>query len=198
MTTPENIDPRSWLPTPPWRGLLPPLFGLPWERQEEEEPRIPRRVAPVAVAPAPSQSKPMSTSPNYMGGPGCRAADACLLVHGYLVNLAEGKSGFGVLRVAKERLEQGAIGAAQMGQAQLAQEMRAVAQELPQVTTPEAAAALAPKLKNLSDQTWDLGRRCGGHNLNPAALEQARALARDVKEGRLTMDQAIKQVRQEK
>jgi hypothetical protein len=85
------------------------------------------------------------------------------LVHGYLVNLAEGKSGFGVLRVGKDRLEEGAAGAARMGQGELAREMRAVAQELPEVKSSEAAAALAPRLKELSDQTWDLGRRCGGH-----------------------------------
>jgi hypothetical protein len=84
-----------------------------------------------------------------------------------------------------------------MGQAQPAQELRAVAQELPEVKTSEAAAALAPKLKELSDQTWDLGRRCGGHNLSPQMLEEVRGLSRQVKEGSLTMDQAIKQVHRE-
>ena len=159
MTSPKNMALSSWLPAPPWEGL-PPLFGLPWEHQEEEELRAPRRVA--ATRPQP---KPAGSGPVYQGGPGCRAADACLLVYGYLVHLAEGKSGFGVLKVAKARLEEGAIGAAQMGQVQLAREMRAVAQEVALVTTSEAAAALVPKLKQLSDQTWDLGRRCGGHNL---------------------------------
>ena len=193
------MDPLSWLPDPPWGGL-PPLFGAPWERQEEEEPRAPRRVAPVLVTPTRPQPKPASPRPMYPGGPGCQAADSCLLVHGYLVQLAEGKQGFGVLRVAKERLEEGAVGAARMGDAQLAQEMRQVAQELPQVTTPEAAAALAPHLKELADQTWDLGRRCGGHvspQLMPESLTKARALARQVQEGTLTMEQAIEQVRQE-
>ena len=87
------------------------------------------------------------------------------------------------------------MGAARMGEPQLAQEMRAVAQELPQVQTPEAAATLAPRVKTLSDQTWDLGRRCGGHNLSPAALEQARALASKVQKGELSMEEAVSQVR---
>ena len=156
MANPDDRE-SSRIPTPPWGGL-PPLFGAPWERQEEEEPRAPRRVAPIPARPNPASPRPMSP-----GGPGCRAADSCLLVHGYLVQLADGKRGFGVLRVAKERLEEGSVGADRMGEPQLAQEMRAVAQELPQVTTPEAAAALVPRLKELCDQTWDLGRRCGGH-----------------------------------
>ena len=183
MANPDDRESSSWIPTPPWGGL-PPLFGAPWERQEPEQPR-----ARVAVAPPPPpkpRARPMSP-----GGPGCRAADSCLLVHGYLVQLADGKSGFGVLRVAKERLEEGAAGADRMGEPQLAQEMRAVAQELPQVTTPEAAAALAPKLKALSDQTWDLGRRCGGHNLNPELVNQARLLAAKVDKGETTKERAV-------
>ena len=184
-------------------------LSLPWESLVSSSPDEPRRrkprppvstyKAPPAPLPASVPAQPpvptQKPAPSLQGGPGCQAADACLLVHGYLVNLAEGKSGFGVLRVAKERMEAGAAGAAQMGQAQLAQEMRAVARELPQVTTPEAAAALAPRLKELSDQTWDLGRRCGGHNLNPAALEQARALASKVQKGELSMEEAVSQVR---
>ena len=192
----------AWCSRLPWEDLV--RFG-----SGATGAAVATRRAPKATRPAPARSPPppvqprvpapaVKPAPSLQGGPGCQAADACLLVHGYLVNLADGKSGFGVLRVAKTRLEEGAAGAAQMGQAQLAQEMRAVAQELPQVTTPEAASALVPKLKGLSDQTWDLGRRCGGHNLSPEALEQARALARDVKEGKLSMEEAVKQVRQEK
>lgn len=190
MTSLKDRDPNSWLPAPPWKGL-PPLFGLPWEWQSQEEPTAPVRVA--AVRPQVDRPTPGAVHP---GGPGCRAADSCLLVHGYLVHLAEGQSGFGVLKVAKERLEEGATAAAQLGQSQLAQEMRAVAQELPQVKTPEAAAAMAPKLKVLSDQTWDLGRRCGGH-VSLEVMQRARGLARRVQEGTMTVDQALKQVRQE-
>ena len=163
MANPDDRESSSWIPTPPWGGL-PPLFGAPWERQEEEEPRavVAPRQAP-RIAPSDLAALKKAASKISSGGPGCRAADSCLLVHGYLVQLAEGKSGFGVLRVAKERMEEGAVGAERMGQTQLAQEMRKVAQDLPEIHTPEQAAALAPRLKELSDQTWDLGRRCGGH-----------------------------------
>lgn len=188
MTSLTERDPSSWLPLPPWQGPPVPRWMV---EESEEEPRSPRRVTPTHPQP-----KPTSPGPMYPGGPGCRAADSCLLVHGYLVNLAEGKSGFGVLRVAKERLEEGAAGAARMGQAQLAAEMREVAQALPKVHTAEEAAALAPRMKQLTDETWELGRRCGGHNLSPQQMVKARELARQVKEGTLTMDQAVKQVHQ--
>ena len=95
-------------------------------------------------------------------------------------------------------MEEGAAGAAQMGAVEIAGRMRQVAAELPAIRTPEAAATLAPRLKELSDQTWDLGRRCGGHlgpPLTPENLTKARELAKQVKDGTLTMDQAIKQVR---
>ena len=192
----------SWCMKFPWEQLVNLSSDEPRSRVSTSHARSKARPAPpepvkIAVAAPPRPVVPVAVA-THRPGPGCQAADACLLVHNYLVHLAEGKSGFGVLGVAKERLEEGAAGAARMGEAKLAQEMRIVAQELPQVTTPEAAAALAPKLKALSDQTWDLGRRCGGHNLSPAALEQARGLARDVKEGKLSMEEAVKQVRQEK
>jgi len=134
----------NWLPAFPWEG--PPVPRHLLERNGTPE----REMAP----------RPIRV---HADGPGCKAADACLLVHSYLVNLAEGKSGFGVLRVGKDRLEEGAAGAARMGRVELAREMLKVAQELPLVKTPKAAEALAPRLKELSDQTWDLGRRCGGH-----------------------------------
>jgi hypothetical protein len=168
MTNLKDMDPISWLPAPPWGGL-PPLFGAPWERQEQEETRVPSRTyqdpPEVSQAPPPSPPRPVPTgTPAYSGGgPGCRAADSCLLVHGYLVQLAEGKSGFGVLQIAKDRLEDGAAGAERMGSPELANRMREVASELSEVRTREQAATLAPRLKDPSDQTWELGRRCGGH-----------------------------------
>ena len=187
----------DWCSRLPWEDLV--RFGSGSAGASVATRRASRAVREPPPRPQPKPMPPRAPAPTVQpapsgGGPGCRAADACLLVHGYLVNLADGRSGFGVLQIAKGRLEEGAIGAAQMGQAQLAQEMRAVAQELPQVTTPEAAAALAPKLKGLSDQTWDLGRRCGGHNLSPAALEQARALAKRVNNGEVSMEKAVKEL----
>ena len=157
MTSLLDRDPGSWLPLPPWQG--PPVPR--WMLEEHEE----QASAPVRMAPPLPNPKSAGPAPTYPGGPGCRAADSCLLVHGYLIHLAEGKGGFGVLKVAKARLEEGAGAASQLGQVQLAREMRQVAQALPEVQTAEQAAALAPRMKALADQTWDLGRRCGGHNL---------------------------------
>lgn len=188
MTTPTQLEPSSWLPPPPWEGL-PPLFGLPWERQVQEESSAP--VQDAAVQPP---VVPQREGAPHQGGPGCRAADSCLLVHGYLIHLAEGQSGFGVLRVAKERLEEGAASAEQLGKGQLAAEMREVAQELPQVHTAEQAAALAPRLKELSDETWELGRLCGQY-LNPQRIEQARSLGPKVRAGEISRDQALAELR---
>lgn len=150
--------------------------------QSQERPGTP---GGVAIA------SPHST---YPGGPGCRAADSCLLVHGYLDSLAEGKGGFGVLQVAKERLEEGAAGAARMGRPDLARRMRDAAGELPQVRTAEQAAALAPRLKDLSNETWELGRRCGGH-LSQNAIFKARALSKKVAQGEISQDQAVAELR---
>jgi len=126
--------------------------------------------------------------------PGCTAADGCLLVHSYLINLAEGKQGYGVLQIGAERMEEGARAADQIGQRELAQEMRQIAQELPNVHEPGAARALAQKLKPLADQAWDLGRRCKG-DISAQELAKARALARQVRTGEITMDEAVKQAK---
>ena len=188
MASPKQRDSDNWLPPPPWEGL-PPLFGAPWERQEEEEPRAPRRVATDRP-----QVKPPTASV-HLSGPGCKAADACGVVLYYLTQLSEGKSGFGVLRVAKERMEEGAVAATHLGKTDLAASMQSVAQALPEIRTPEAAAALVPRLKALCDQTWELGRLCGGH-VSPAVLQQARDLAAKVKKGEVSRDQALAQLRQ--
>ena len=180
-------SPADFLPLPPWEG--PPLPRCFVEESQEETP------APRRLSPSEPPVKSFGTFPSYQAGPGCKAADSCLLVHGYLVHLAEGQSGFGVLRVAKERMEEGALGAERMGQGQLAHEMRQVAQELPEVRTPKQAAALAPKLKELSDQTWDLGRRCGGH-FSPQLMAKAQALGSKVAKGEVPRDQAVAELRQ--
>lgn len=178
MTSPRDREPSSWLPVPPWEGL-PPLFGLPWERQEREEPRAPGRVEP-----SPSINRP-----------GCTAADATLLNLSYLEGLSRGLGGFGVLRVGQERLEEGAKAAQQLGHPDLAREIRAIAEELPQVHDATAAAALAEKLRPLADRAWSLGAACKGA-MTPQQMGRARKLARQVTEGTLSMDQAIKQVKE--
>ena len=93
--------------------------------------------------------------------PGCAAADACLLVQGYLDGLSRGNGGFGVLALGKTRLEEGAASADQMGQRQLAIEVRAVAAQLPSVRTKEDAAKVAQELRPVADKAWRLGRICG-------------------------------------
>ena len=190
MTSPKQRDPDNWLPPPPWEGL-PPLFGAPWERQDKEEPRAPRRVATDRP-----QVKPASTGLMYSGGPGCKAADATLLNLSYLEGLSRGLGGFGVLRVGRERLEEGAKAAQQLGHADLAREMRAIAEELPQVRDATNAAALADRLRPVADRAWSLGASCKGA-MTSQQLGRVRELSRQVQAGTLSMEQAIKQVRQE-
>ena len=168
MASPKQRDSDNWLPPPPWEGL-PPLFGAPWERQEEEEPRAPRRVATDRP-----QVKPASTGLMYSGGPGCKAADATLLNLSYLEGLSRGLGGFGVLRVGRERLEEGAKAAQQLGYHDLAREMRVIAQELSQVRDEAGAAALAEKLRPVADRAWGLGASCKG-SMMPQQLGGGRA-----------------------
>ena len=93
--------------------------------------------------------------------PGCAAADACVLVQGYLDGLSRGNGGFGVLALGKIRLEEGATSAAAMGQSQLAAEIQAVAIQLPAVRTREDAARTSQQLRPVADKAWRLGRICG-------------------------------------
>ena len=192
MTSPRDREPRSWLPAPPWEGL-PPLFGLPWERQEEEEPRAPGGVASPPRPPRSAPAPVIKAAPSITR-PGCTAADAALLNLSYLEGLSRGLGHFGVLQVGRERLEEGAKAAQQLGHADLAREMRAIAQELSQVRDEAGAAALADRLRPVADRAWPLGASCKGA-MTPQQLDRARALARQVQAGTLSMDQAIKQVR---
>jgi hypothetical protein len=109
----------------------------------------------------------------------------------------QGKTQFGVLRVSKERLEEGARAAEIAGDPQVAKEYRAIAQDLPEVHDAAQAREAAERLRPVAFRAYDLGARCKG-GLSPEQLGKARDLARQVKEGSLTMDQAVKQVRQEK
>lgn len=194
MTSPRDREPSSWLPAPPWEGL-PPLFGLPWERQEQEDPRAPGRVEPTPRPPR-SAPAPVIRAASSITRPGCTAADAALLNLSYLQGLSRGLGHFGVLQVGRERLEEGAKAAQQLGHHDLAREMRVIAQELPQVRDEAGAAALAEKLRPVVDRAWNLGASCNG-SMTPQQVGRVRVLARQVREGRLSMDQAIKQVKEE-
>jgi hypothetical protein len=81
-----------------------------------------------------------------MTRPGCTAADNTIIAKGHLDGLAQGLGGYGVLRPSKEKPEEAAAATSQLGRQDLAQKMREVSAELPQVRTREQAAALAPEV----------------------------------------------------
>ena len=199
-----------------WSALSP-LFNfcltLPWENfgDTSPAPRVrssspPQQASPVTtlkpvlpIPPAPSPvpvAGPAAKPTPAITRPGCTAADATLFNLSYLEGLSRGLGGFGVLRVGRERLEEGVRAAHQMGQTSLAGEMHAIAQELSEVQDPAAAAVLAEKLRPVADRAWALGRRCGGH-VSPQNLVKAWALARKVQEGTLTMEDTVKRVQEE-
>ena len=93
--------------------------------------------------------------------PGCQIADACLVVHGYLVELSENQGGYGVLKIGKKRLEEAAVIAEDIGKEDLAESMREVCEKLPDVHTADAAAELAEEMESIKKQAWRLGRACG-------------------------------------
>ena len=187
-------------------------LSVPWEQMAVPEhtpspakpkaaPAAPQAVKYPSLSPAtpalPAKYSPTSPvkrgPPPPIERPGCTAADNALLVHSYLSNLADGKPGFGVLRIGKERLEEGAKAAAHLGHPEIAAEMTAIAVELPNVRDPEAARMAAEKLKPVVDAAWGLGQTCKG-GLSPEQLARVRSLAKDVKTGKLTLNEAVAQV----
>ena len=145
-------DKRRRETNPVGRALLDMCQRLPWERL---------LAASGAVGVAPSAGQSAQESRGLVPKPGCAAADAALLVQGYLDGLSRGNGGFGVLALGKTRLEEGARAAEGMGQGQLATELRDVATQLPAVRTREDAARVAQQLQPVADKAWRLGRICG-------------------------------------
>jgi hypothetical protein len=107
----------------------------------------------------------------------------------------QGKTNFGVLRISKERLEEAARAAEIAGDPRIAGEYLAIARDLPEVHDAAKAQEMAERLRPVAFRAYDLGGRCKG-GLSPEQLGKARDLARQVKEGTMSMDQAIAQVRQ--
>ena len=147
---------------------------------------------PPITAPAPEPAR-KPTPP--ISRPGCTAADNTGVVLYHLEGLSkEGKPNFGVLRVSKERLDEAATAAASLGRQDLAQQMRQIANKLPQVHDAEGAGRLAAELRPVAFAAWDLGAACKG-SLTPEQMGKARDLARQVKAGTLTMEEAVSQVK---
>lgn len=163
-------SPLDLLPAPP------PFPPLPWGLVRDDE---------SANAP----QKPLAVN-----RPGCTAADCGIQTLGYLEGLARGNGGFGVLHIGKEKLEEGARAAEHLGKTEIAQQYREVAQELPNIRDQRQAAAVANRLRPVVDEAWHLGRTCKG-DISPQQLARARELARQVKAGKLSMQQAVEQLR---
>lgn len=137
----------------------------------------PVSMPPPVPRPAPTASlAPSSPSLAAIARPGCTAADSALLNLGYLDGLSRGLGGWGVLRVGKERLEEGAKAARQLRQPELATEMEAIAAELPNVHDEEAATVLAARLRPVADRAWSMGAKCKG-TLSESDLAEIKALA---------------------
>ena len=128
--------------------------------------------------------------------PGCTAADAALLVQGYLDGLARGNGGFGVLALGKTRLEEGAMAAETMGQADLGSQMREVASKLPGVRSPEAAEELAQQMRPVVDRAWHLGKGCRLAS-SSETVQRIRRLAKQVSSGEITEAAAVETLTKE-
>mgnify|MGYP001566715542 CR=1 FL=1 len=182
-----GFDLISWCASIPWENMLVrPKFEVP--------PVVGKAKNPVAATPPPIT--PRAAPVPAISKPGCAAADNAIVAKGHLEGLARGLGGFGVLRVSKEKLEEGAAAAQQVGHPQLADKMRQVAQAMPAVSTPEQAKALAEQLEPVVQEAWHLGRTCKGA-LTPTQISKAKELAQQVKAGTLTMDEAIKRVKRD-
>ena len=165
------------------------------------EPPLPRGL--IALMEASADSEPDEVRPHFVDAniqtkalarPGCTAAETTILTLGFLEGLSEGMGGFGVLRQGKEYLETGAQAARSLGRTELADDLEQIAEDLAEVHTAEEAQLMAERLRPLKADTWELGRRCKG-NFSPEALEQARQLAQRVRDGEITFEQAVKQVK---
>ena len=173
------------------RVLVDMCLRLPWERLLVTGGAV-GVVASATPSLGPAPPRPAKTA---ISKPGCTAADNAGVALYHLDGLAyQGKTNFGVLRVTKETLEVGARAAEIAGAPQIAQDYRDIARQLPEVHDAAHAGELAERLRPVAFRAWSLGASCKGA-MTPQQLDRARALARQVQAGTLSMDQAIKQVR---
>lgn len=95
-----------------------------------------------------------------------------------------------------QRLERAALGAEGMKDLKTAERLRAFKERLPQVRSQEEAARAEEELRPVADVAWELGRRCGGHDVTPVLRERAKALAERVARGELTREQAARDLKE--
>ena len=153
-------------------------------------------VSPLPISPINAVSSPpispinavSSPSPTHRPGLGCTVADNTILARGHLEGLAKGLGGFGVLRVSKERLEEAAQAAEQLGKSDLSGKIQEIAKTLPDVKDRQTAESIAHKLDQIVNESWDLGRRCKGGSVD---IDKLKALARRAAKGEITLSQAI-------
>lgn len=151
------------------------------------EPPLPRAVI-ASLKQKQSDGPDIPSEEHQVERPGCTAAESTILTLGFLDGLSEGMGGFGVLRQGKEYLERSAEACDQLGRRELARELRSIARELPQVSTPEQARALAQRLRPFKAQTWELGKHCD--HLYLVGAEAIIALAERVADGDLSLQDA--------
>lgn len=128
--------------------------------------------------------------------PGCTAADETLVVKGHLDGLAGGLEGFGVLRTSRERLQRAAEAAKVAGAPEVASRLEAISDTLPDVSTPEQAAAAAEQVRDIVPEVWDLGRSCG-RAMDPETMQQAQGLVQDINSGRISREDAVQELREQ-
>mgnify|MGYP001619321957 CR=1 FL=1 len=146
--------------------------------------------ATPSLGPAPPRAAKTAISK-----PGCTAADNAGVALFHLDGLAyHGKTNFGVLRVTKDTLEVGARAAEIAGDPQIAQDYRDIARRLPEVHDAAKAGELAERLRPVAFRAWSLGASCKGA-MTPQQLTRVKALAKDVNNGKLTMEEAVKKVK---
>ena len=185
MSTPDPLREllEGLLPGNPLAGEPPiPRFLIP-QTEEEGQAQPPNPPTPVAVGAA-NPSKPA-----------CTAADESLLAYSYLDRLANGAQGFGVLRQGKEHLEAAAKAAEELKRRDIADKLRDIAAEMPNVRDGVAAAELADRLEPLTDECWELGRGCN-RPLSIADVNRAIEMAEEIKNGRRTYDSATTDMRE--
>lgn len=191
------------------RPLMQVLTGVPWERLRKSEKRerdypLPAMALPPPRTPSPAtqptqEDPPMRVAPatppgqSILAKPGCTAADETGQVLFHLQGLAEGKPGFGVLRLDVDRLDRAAAGARGMGHPEIAERILHFKEIIPNVQDREAAAAAAAEFKPVVDEAWYLGQRCGLAASSP--IGYAKELAARVKSGDITYDAAVTEMR---